>query len=126
MILINMGHPLTAENLAALETLLGRRMERVIEVEACVDLEQALAPQVRALAEAVGLSHLEWQTEPILLAPPALNVVAAAMMAELHGRMGYFCPIVRLKREPGVLPPHFVVAEVLDLQALRDEARTAR
>jgi len=38
-----MGHPLTAENLAALETLLGRRMERVIEVEACVDLEQALA-----------------------------------------------------------------------------------
>ena len=126
MILVNMGHPLSQDNLAALERMLGAPVERVIDVPVNLDLEAPLAGQIRTLVDAIGLSRQEWQTESILLAPPALNVIAAAITAELHGRMGYFAPIVRLKREAGVVPPRFVIAEVLDLQELRDQARNAR
>jgi len=47
-------------------------------------------------------------------------------MAELHGRMGYFPPLLRLKPVAGSVPPRFEVAEILDLQTARDEARRKR
>ena len=126
MILLNMGHPLSRDNLTALEEMLSGSIACILDVPVNVDLDAPLAPQIAALVEGVGLTRQQWQTEPILLAPPALNVIAAGVTAELHGRMGYFCPIVRLKREAGVVPPRFIIAEVVDLQALRDAARLSR
>ncbi len=40
--------------------------------------------------------------------------------------MGYFAPLLRLKPVPGVVPPRYEVAEVLNLQAVRDAARAKR
>jgi len=48
------------------------------------------------------------------------------LLAELHGRMGYFPPIVRLRPVPNALPPRFEVAEIINLQAVREAARTRR
>lgn len=79
-----------------------------------------------ALADACGLSPVEWQTLPILVNPPALNVIAVALLAELHGRMGYFAPVLRLRLVAGSLPPRHEVAEVINLQALRAAARERR
>jgi len=47
-------------------------------------------------------------------------------LAELHGRMGYFPPLLRTRPAPGSLPPRYEAAEALNLQALRDAARAAR
>jgi hypothetical protein len=47
-------------------------------------------------------------------------------LAELHGRMGYFPPILRLRPVEGAIPPRFEVAEIINLQALRDAARKER
>ncbi|MCL4266143.1 MAG: hypothetical protein KJ069_23235 [Anaerolineae bacterium] len=48
------------------------------------------------------------------------------MLAELHGRMGYFPAIIRLKPIPDSLPPQFEFAEIINLQAIRDRSRTHR
>jgi hypothetical protein len=47
-------------------------------------------------------------------------------MAELHGRMGYFPAVIRLKPIPDSLPPQFEFAEIINLQAVRDQARAQR
>ncbi len=126
MILLNFSHPITSEQLAQLEGLIGQKVERVIEIPTQIDPQHPLAPQVVALADKVGLSPAEWQTLPLLVNPPALNFIAVVLLAELHGRMGYFPPVLRLRPVPGVVPPRYEVAEIINLQALRDEARRLR
>ncbi|GAB6273801.1 MAG: hypothetical protein STSR0004_06640 [Peptococcaceae bacterium] len=83
-------------------------------------------PQVTELVDRAGLSPAEWQTLPLLINPPSLNFIAVALMAHLHGRCGYFPAVLRLRPVEGSLPPQFEVAEVLDLQAIRDRARQNR
>lgn len=58
--------------------------------------------------------------------PSGLNFSAVVLTAELHGRMGYFPAVLRLKPVPGSVPPRFEVAEILNLQAVRSEARARR
>jgi hypothetical protein len=67
-----------------------------------------------------------WQGAPIVVNPPALASAAAVVLAELHGRMGYFPPVVRMRPVPEALPPQYEVAEIINLQALRDAARARR
>lgn len=126
MFLLNYSHPLTPAQIARIETLLGQSIERVIAIPSQIDAQQPLAPQMSQLAEAANLTPEEWQTRPILLNLPSLNFSAALLLAELHGRMGYFPPVIRLRPAPGSLPPQFEVAEVLNLQAARDAARKSR
>jgi hypothetical protein len=57
---------------------------------------------------------------------PALAPAAAALLAELHGRMGYFPAIVRIRPVAGSTPPAYEVAEIINLQAVRDAARERR
>jgi len=126
LIVINYSHPLTAEQLQQLEKITGDKVERTIEIDAQIEPQKPLAPQVAAMAERTGLAAKEWQTVPILVNPPSLNISAAVLMAELHGRMGYFPPVLRLRLVPGSLPPRFEVAEVINLQAVREGARAKR
>jgi len=123
---LNFAHPLTPTQLKAIEALTGQAVERVIDRPAQFDPSQSFIPQVVALADTVGLSSTAWQTTPLLVNPPALSAIAVALMAELHGRMGHFPAVLRLRPVAGTTPPQFEVAEVLDLQAVRDEARTRR
>jgi hypothetical protein len=81
---------------------------------------------VRALVDAVGLTPQEWQTAPLVVIPPALNFIAVIVLAELHGRVGYFPTVARLRPLPDTLPPQFEIGEVVNLQSVRDAARTRR
>jgi hypothetical protein len=126
MILLNFSHPLTADHLHQIETLTGRKVERVLEIHSQIDSQQPLAPQVVALVDQAGLSPAEWQTLPLLVNPPSLNFIALALLAEVHGRCGYFPAHLRLRPVQGSLSPQYEVAEVLNLQALRDAARQRR
>jgi hypothetical protein len=126
LVLLNFSHPLTPEQLSQIEMLTGRPVERVVEIPTRLDAGKPFGPQIMELADRAGLSPAEWQTVPLLVVPPALNFAAVLLLAELHGRMGYFPPCVRLRPVEGVLPPRYEVAEVLDLQGQRDAARTRR
>jgi len=126
MLILNYAHPLTEPQIAEIAALTGQEVEDVRTIPAQLDLEAPFAPQATALADAAGLSPEAWQTTPLVVVLPSLNYAAAALLAEMHGRMGYFPPVVRLRPVEGALPPRFEVAEVLDLQALRAAARVRR
>ncbi len=126
MIVLNFTHPLSEAQLAQVASLCGAPVQTVLSVPAQLDPTRPFAEQARGLADAAGLDAVAWQTERILVVPPALNFVAVLLLAELHGRMGYFPPCLRLRPVPGALPPVFEVAEILNLQTQRDEARNKR
>jgi len=128
MLILNFAHPLTDEHIQTIEALTGQKVDRVMVINSQIDPQKPLGPQIAALADAAGLTLEEWQTLPILINPPALNFSAVALIAELHGRMGYFPPCIRMRPVVGpdgqrVVPPRFEVAEILNLQEIRDRAR---
>jgi hypothetical protein len=126
VMLLNFGHPLTADQRLEIQNRINtiRIQEREIQVQ--FDPLLPFAEQCRALLASIDLTPQQWQNQPILINPPTLNVIAATLLAELHGRMGYFPPVLRLRLREGSLPPQFEVAEIIDLQALRQAARQAR
>ncbi|MGC9469412.1 MAG: CRISPR-associated protein Csx15 [Anaerolineae bacterium] len=126
MLILNYAHPLTPEHCAQIEALTDQRIDEVRTIPAHLDVARPFADQATALADAAGLSPDQWQTQPLLVVLPSLNYAAAALLAELHGRMGYFPPVLRVRPIPDVVPPRFEVAEILDLQALRATARDRR
>jgi len=126
MILVNFSHPLTTAQLAAIETLAQEKTTQLIEVKTHFNETQSYVEQARALIESVGLTPAQWQQERLLINPPSLSAIAALVLAELHGRMGYFPSIIRLRPVPGSMPPQFEVAEILNLHAVREQARLER
>lgn len=126
MLIINFSHPLTSEQLEQLEQLTQQPSPQVVTVNVQFDTMRPFADQAQALVDQVGLSSAEWQRAPLLVLLPALNFGAAAVLAELHGRCGYFPPIIRVRPVPEVMPPRFEVAEIVNLQQLREEARQSR
>jgi hypothetical protein len=126
MLLLNLSHPLTPDQLSQVEAITGQPVERVLALPAQFDHQQPFGPQLDALMAQVELSPEDWQTAPLLVNPPSLNFITALVLAELHGRMGYFPPVIRLRPVEGALPPRYEVAEILNLQAVRDAARLKR
>lgn len=126
MILLNFSHPLTDEDMAQIEQLTGQSLDRVVEAPAGFDEDQPFAEQTTALADACGLTAVEWQSAPIVVVPPALNFIAVLLLAELHGRMGYFPSCVRTRPIDGSTPVRYEVAEIMDLQSQRQSARQRR
>jgi hypothetical protein len=126
MLILNYSHPLLPDHLEQLEALTGSPVEEIRTLPAQLDLAVPFAEQAVALADAAGLTPEQWQGMPLLVLLPALNFAAAALLAELHGRMGYFPPVVRTRPVEGALPPRYEIAEVLNLQAIRDAARKRR
>ena len=126
MILLNFSHPLTQEQQAQIEAIVGQPVLRSISAMPHFDEREPFEPQLAALLDQIELSAAQWQTEPILVILPALNFIAGALLANLHGRMGYFPHVVRTRPVEGSIPRRFEVAEILDLQALRAAARESR
>lgn len=126
MILLNFAHPLTEKQTRQAAGLAAQEITRVIDLPVQFDGEQPFIPQLNHLLENLPLSPETLQTEPILVNLPSLNFIAALLLAELHGRMGYFPPVLRLRPIPGSLPPQYEVAELLNLQGVRDSARRKR
>jgi hypothetical protein len=126
MLLLNFSHPLPADQLERIAQLTGQPVETVLPLPAQFDQTQPFIPQVEALIDQVPLTPEEWQTAPLLVVLPSLNYIAAIVLAELHGRMGYFPPVVRLRPVENALPPRYEVTEVINLQGVRDNARKKR
>ncbi len=126
MLLLNFAHPFTDEQVSKIEEITDQPVDRSIDFNSQIDTQQPLIPQVLALVDQAGLSAAEWQMLLILVNPPSLNFVAVTLLAEIHGRCGYFPPVIRLRPVQDSLPPRYEVAEVINLQKIRDTARTKR
>jgi len=126
MILLNFSHPITAEQQAQIEARTGRKVEKIIAIPVQFNNEESFLQQLQELMANLPLTSEELQTKPILVNLPSLNTIAALLLAELHGRMGYFPPILRLRPVKNPTPPRFEVAEILNLQTARERARLER
>ena len=126
MLLLNFSHALSQEQQAQIEAMAGQPIQRTINAMPLFDEQQPFEPQLAELLDRIEPSAAQWQTEPVLVVLPALNLIAGVLLASLHGRMGYFPHVVRTRPVEGSIPRRFEVAEILDLQALRAAARRSR
>ena len=125
MLTLNFTHPLTDEHTAKIEALAGTAIEEIRTIAVQIDQAQPLAPQIRAIVDTVQLTSEEWQTRSLLINPPGYAPAAFVLLAELHGRIGHFPSLIRLRPKAGPVPM-YEVAELLNLQAVRETARTRR
>lgn len=124
-LILNFGHPLTQTQQTEIATHLGYT-PRVQDVRLHIERQRPLTDIVQEVIDNIGLSSEEWQTRSLFINPPGLAPLALALIAELHGRCGYFLPILHIRPVEGALPPRYEVAEVVNLNALREAARTRR
>lgn len=127
MIVLNFSHPLTEAQLEYARSMLDDvDTLDVINIPVQFDPQSAFAPQMDAVLAQIELSTEELQTLPILFNLPSHNVIAAILLARLHGLLGYFPTVLRLRAIPEKTPPQFEVAEIVNLLSLRDQGRLAR
>ena len=126
MILLNFSHPLSAEQLLLAESLVSSKFTSIIDIKTHLDHQTSFPSQVKKLVGDITLTSQQWQNSKILLVPPSLSIISCILLSELHGRMGYFPAVLRVKPVPGSTPPVFEPAEVLNLQAIRDASRENR
>lgn len=126
MILLNFGHPITADQRARIEELAGGSVARVEDVAVQLDNGTPFEDEIRRLVDEVDPAGELWRQEGLIVNPPSYAPATAVLIAELHGRMGHFATIVRMRPVPDSTPTRYEVAEIINLQAVRERARTQR
>lgn len=125
MIILNFSHPLTEEQQAQIAELAGVVSTDTRTIAVQVDQTQPLAAQIIRLVDAINFTPREWQTLDLLINPPGYAPAAFVLLAELHGRIGHFPSLIRLRPRPGTITT-YEVAELLNLQSIRDQSRCRR
>lgn len=126
VILVNFSHPLSDEQKEHIRLLLNARIEEVIHVPVHFDHDACFADQAVAWVDRVGLTSHHWQTKDIVVNLPGYSPGAAVILAEIHGRMGHFPTILRIKPSHSEAVTTYEPAEAINLQSLRDAARERR
>ncbi len=125
MLILNFTHPLTPLQYDQLTSQLGQEPEiRTISVH--INNNSSLTEQIVTITDAAELTSEEWQMLPLIVNPPGFAPAAFVLLAELHGRMGHFPTLLRLRPVVGSVPMTYEVAELLNLQTVREEARRRR
>ncbi len=125
MFILNFSHPLTQAQQAQIEALAGTSIEEVRTIPVQIDQAASLEAQIVAIVDAVGLASDAWQTEPLLINPPGYAPAAFVLLAELHGRIGHFPSLIRLRPKSGPVTIYEVM-ELLNLQEIREASRRRR
>ena len=125
MLILNFTHPLSDEQCARIEELAGNAIAEIRTIPVQIKEAEPLTDQISRIVDAAKLTSEEWQTRTILINPPGYAPAAFVLLAELHGRMGYFPTLIRLRPKPGPITT-YEVAELLNLQAIRNDARKRR
>ncbi len=126
MLILNFSHPLTTEQIEQINSLLGKDIEEIRKIPVFFDNYKPYEEQIEDLIKRCNLTPMEWQTRPIIIVPPSFNFIAVSLIAALHGIMGYFPPVIRLRPVHGSVPLKFEVAEIINLQQIREKFRKNR
>lgn len=126
MILLNFSHPITEKQQSQLEAEVNEPIRYIYDIPCHFDNARPFAGQVSKIVDSVPLSSQEWQSSKLLINPPGYAPAAATLIAELHGRMGYFPTLIRIRPVTASNPPEFEIAEVIPLRTVREEARKRR
>ena len=124
--IVNFTHPLTPSAVREMAHAMNAPIASIIDEPLQLDSTRPFEEQVRQAVEFVGFTSEEWQTLPMIVHVPGLAQAAAAILSELHGRMGHFPTILRLRPKGQGSPTEYVFAELINLQDVRDRARCCR
>jgi hypothetical protein len=125
-LIVNLGRPVTKEQQEQISRLLNVQISEVVEpdeVPPRFNDEQPYEFQIARLVSNLGLTSEEWQTLRIVVNLPGFAPAAAALVADLHGRMGHFPHLIRLRPSPDDRTA-YQIAEIMELQRIRDTARS--
>ncbi len=125
MLILNFSHPLTDAHKARIEVLAASAIDAIHTIPVHIDQSALLESQVRTIVDAIHLTSQEWQTLPLLINPPGYAPAACTLLAELHGRMGHFPTLIQLRPKADATTS-YEVAKLLNLQTIRETARTRR
>ena len=126
MIILNFSHPITEDQKVKIMAVTDQEINQIVTIPSQFSQQESFPEQIRHLVDGINLSPKQWQELPILINPPAYNYAALTLLAELHGRMGYFPTIIRIRPVPDSTPIRFEVAEIINLQTVRENARKRR
>jgi hypothetical protein len=115
---LNFSHPITEKQEMEIAQEVRDTVE-VVDIKVQIDFNRSLQEQAYEIVEPYVQTLLN---ERFLIRPAAFDAATLSLMAVIHGISGHFPRIVTFKREEG----EFVVWGILDLQTLREEARTIR
>jgi hypothetical protein len=124
--ILNFSHPLTDEHRAQVEDLIGEEVAEIREVPVQIDPNRHLGEQIVEVADRAGLTPVEWQSPDLLVNLPGYAPAAAALLAELHGRMGRFPSILWVQPVEGSISGRYRVAGPINLREIRHSARMRR
>ena len=124
--IVNFTHPLTPIIIKQIEQVLEQQIEDVKNIKTQLNEDKSFDEQIQQLVDEVGFSSDEWQTGKFLVHVPGFAPAASALLAELHGRMGHFPTILRLRAIENTTPRQFELAEIINLQSMRDASREKR
>lgn len=121
------GHPVLPGQQEAIRRFLHWPSVDVIDVLfGNVPEDENFVSSVTNALENVELSAEKWQTTPLVVIPAGYAAVWSVVLAELHGRLGYFPDVVRLRPAKTVSNEKFEVAEIMNLREVRHNSRDKR
>ncbi len=126
MNILNFSHPLTEQQINQISACLGSRPTQILDVKTHFNADTPFAEQTQELFTKLGVSSDSLQQDIWLVVPPALNYIAAIVLAYLHGRMGHFPSIIRLKPVNEQFVTTYELAEIMNLEEVRQTARSER
>jgi len=126
MHILNFSHPLTPDHIESITNQTQHPVEHIRDVRVHFDASQPFVPQLIDMLDGLAISSDQWQTQTWLIVLPSLNYIAAILLAELHGRLGHFPTIVRLRPVTDALVSSFEVGEIINLDSVRNTARMQR
>lgn len=121
------GHPVLPGQKLEIEKLMHWTSSDVINVAfGNVPEDHNFVTTITQAVEGTSLSPEEWQTMRLVVIPPGYSAIWSVVLAELHGRLGYFPDVVRLRPAPSGSVEKFEVAEIMNLATIRHISRQKR
>ena len=121
------GHPVLPGQLSAIKKLLQWPSSEVIDVQVgTVGEDRKFVGNVVRAIERIDLSPEQWQTASIVAVPAGYSAIWSVLLAEMHGRLGYFPDVVHLRPAPSASSEKFEVAEIMNLREVRHSSRDKR
>jgi hypothetical protein len=122
IIVLNFAHHLTMQHQTQIEELSNTTIENIISISTLINEVEPLEPQIASLIEAVDQSIHDWHKRDILLNPPGYTPAAILLLTEIHGRIGHFPTLIRMRPKHTSVTTYEVI-QLLNLQTIRDAAR---
>ena len=121
------AHPLMPAQQQAIQAKMGWPAVEIIETNLgnVPESRDFVAKTLQCLNN-IDLLPQDWQTHPLVVVPAGYASAWSVLLAELHGRIGYFPDMVRLRPAPVGATEKYEVAEIVELRQIRNQARAKR